>query len=194
MEVDPHFEARPIVDENGILHLHGVKFINPDEFRYNLNLKLLIIPTSITVIPFMAFFGCRNLQEVIFEEPCQIIELKRDYFYECIRLTKIDIPASIETISHSSFGNYYLESVILRGPCYLKDFCFQTNELTYLHIADSIQEIDDNAFYQNCWDPLLRSPCKIYIRPEFHEQIKCIFEGRPIEFIGNELDDGPILK
>ena len=109
-------------------------------------------------------------------------------------MRKIDLPSSIENIDSYAFNGCPLERVILQGPCRIEKFCFHMNDLTYLHIADSIQEIDEDAFYQEDDSPFSELPCKIYIRPEFHDEIKRIFQGRAIEFIGNELEEGYVLK
>ena len=61
---------------------------------------------------------------------------------------------------------------------------------------NQLKLLNENAFYQNIWIPLLESPCKIYIRPEFQDRIKHMFQrhGRCVEFIGNELEEGYVLK
>ena len=115
-------------------------------------------------------------------------------FSYCSNLTKIDLPSSIQEIDKAVFNACPLERVILRGPCRIGDDCFRIHSLTYLHIADSIQELDENSFYQYCKIPLIESPCKIYIRPEFHDEIKRMFRGSEVEFIGNELEEGYVLK
>ena len=182
------------VQEDGTLDLRGIDYIKIDEYDFNNSIKTIIIGSSVQTIEEWAFLKCQNVEEIIFEEPCQIMKLKHSCFSSCFNLRKIDLPSSIEEIDIYAFIACPLERVILRGPCRIGEECFRVNSLTYLHIADSIQKLDENAFYQNGRVPLCKSPCKIYIRPEFHDEIKRMFQGREVEFIGNELEEGYVLK
>ena len=182
------------VQEDGTLDLRGIVHIKIKEYINNISIKTIIIGSSVQKIGSCAFLKCQNLEEIIFEEPCQITKLEYACFSTCSNLRKIDLPSSIQEIDRHAFSACPLERVILRGPYYIRVNCFRTNSLTYLHIADSIQKIDENAFYPKDGLPLCESPCKIYIRPEFHDEIKRMFQGREVEFIGNELSEGHVLK
>ena len=182
------------VQEDGTLDLRGVVHIKFDEYRSNNSIKTIIIGSSVQTIGEWAFTRCQNVEEIIFEEPCQITKLEQGCFDNCSNLKKIDLPSSIEEIDINSFNSCPLERVILRGPCYIGKESFRINDLTYLHIADSIQKLDKDAFYGFSYYYFSKTPCKIYIREEFHEDIKRMFQGRDIEFIGNELDNGYVLK
>ena len=178
------------VQEDGTLDLRGIVHIKIDEYFNNHSIKTIIIGSSVKKIGSGAFSWCQNVEEIIFEEPCQIKKLEDLCFFECSNLRKIDLPSSIEEIDIKAFFWCTLERVILRGPCRIGHYCFRMNALTYLHIADSIQKLDENAFHQKDDAPFNDSPCKIYIRPEFHDEIKHMFQGREVEFIGNELEEG----
>ena len=191
------------VQEDGTLDLRGIVYIKEEEYDTNEFIKKVIISSSVQTIENWAFYNCHNLEEIIFEEHCQITKLEYACFAYCFNLKKIDLPSSIEEIDINAFVLCPLETVILRGSCRIGGECFRVNSLTYLHIADSIQKLDENAFYQNdWWLPSCKSPCKIYIRPEFHDEIKRMFQGREVamgraksvEFIGNELEEGYVLK
>ena len=191
------------VQKDGTLDLRGIEHIKIDEYLNNHSIKTIIIGSSVKKIGPGAFAYCQNVEEIIFEEPCQIKKLERGCFYGCSNLRKIDLPISIQEIDDiHAFLACPLERVILRGPCHIGEKCFRVNALTYLHIADSIQILDKKTFYQNTNLPLCESPCKIYIRPEFHDEIKRMFQGREVamgraksvEFIGNELEEGYVLK
>ena len=187
------------VQEDGTLDLRGVIHIKLREYYDNQFIRKVIIGSSVQTIGKLAFSRCENLREILFEEPCQITKLDNYCFSNCNNLTKIDLPVSIQKIDYSAFSNTFstptlLERVILRGLFSIENVCFPTNALTYVHISDSIQELDENSFYQYCKIPLIESPCKIYIRPEFHDEIKRMFEGRDVEFIGNEFEEGHVLK
>ena len=178
------------VQEDGTLDLRGIEHIKIYKYMRNKSIKKVIIGSSVQTIGISSFSNCQNLEEIIFEEPCQITKLEYACFSLCSNLRKINLPSSIEEIDRHAFGACPLERVILRGPCHIGAECFRTNALTYLHIADSIQKLDKYAFYQHDYLPSCKSPCKIYIRPEFHDEIKRMFQGRTIEFIGNELEEG----
>ena len=187
-------EEHRSVQEDGTLDLRGIVHIKIKEYYFNKSIKTIIIGSSVQTIGISAFSGCQNVEEIIFEEPCQIKKLERFCFADCSNLRKIDLPSSIEEIDSVAFIGCPLERVILRGPCRIRNYSFRTNLLTYLHIADFIQKLDENAFHQYIRLPLCDSPCKIYILPEFHDEIKRMFQGRTIEFIGNELEEGYVLK
>ena len=187
-------EEHRSVQEDGTLDLRGIVHIKNDKYYNNHSIKTIIIGSSVQTIEKWAFSDCENLEEIIFEEPCQIAKLKEGCFVRCSNLRKIDLPSSIQEINIHVFMHCPLERVILRGPCYIGANCFRIHALTYLHIADSIQKLDEKAFYQNTGLPFSESPCKIYIRPEFHDEIKRMFQGREVEFIGNELEEGYVLK
>ena len=185
-----------IVQEDGTLDLRGVIDIKEMEYNVNQSIKKVIIGSSVKTIGAWAFSHCHNLSELLFEEPCQITKLEYACFSHCSNLRKIDLPSSIQKIDSYAFHICPLDRVILRGPCRIGYDCFRTNTLTYLHIADSIQKFHKNAFYRMDDLPFSESPCKIYIRPEFHDEIKRIFHtfNRDVEFIGNEFEEGHVLK
>ena len=182
------------VQKDGTLDLREVKHINLSEYHNNDSIKKVIIGSSVRTIGAIAFLHCHNLEKILFDEPCQITKLEYAFFSQCSNLRKIDLPSSIQEIGTDVFNACPLERVILRGTCYIGENCFRVNSLTYLHIADSIQKLDENAFYQMDDLPFSDSPCKIYIRAEFHDEIKCMFRGRTVEFIGDELVEGYVLK
>ena len=182
------------VQEDGTLDLRGVIHIKLREYYDNQFIRKVIIGSSVQTIGKLAFSRCENLREINFEEPCQITKLEHSCFSYCSNLTKIDLPSSIQEIDNYVFNACPLERVILRSPCRIGDDCFRTNTFTYLHIADSIQELNKKVFYQNFNLPFSKAPCKIYIRPEFHDKIKRMFSVHEVEFIGNELEEGYVLK
>ena len=181
------------VDKVGTLDLRGIVHIDECEYD-NESIKKVIIGSSVETIGSFAFLGCSNLEEILFEEPCQITKLDEFCFCSCPKLRKIDLPSSIQELDHGALIDCSPEIVILRGECNIEKFFFRINNLTYLHIADSIQGLNENTFNRYGHIPLSESPCKIYIRPEFHDMIKRMFQGRAIEFIGNELEEGHVLK
>ena len=184
------------VQKDGTLNLRGVKHINTSDYHNNDSIKKVIIGSSVRTIGAIAFLHCHNLEKILFDEPCQITKLEYACFSNCTNLTKIELPSSIQEIGTAVFNACPLEKVILRGPCRIGDDCFRIHALTYLHIADSIQELNETVFYQTERFLSSKVPCKIYICVEFHDEIKRIFHtfNRDVEFIGNDLDEGYVLK
>ena len=184
------------VQEDGTLDLRGVIHIKLYEYSNNQSIKKVIIGSSVQKIDSWGFSRCHNLSELLFEEDCQIIKLEEGCFSHCSNLRKIDLPSSIQKIDSYAFHICPLDRIILRGAYSIEKICFQTNTLDYLHIADSIQIVNNDLFYRSALDSLSNIPCKIYIRAEFHDKIKRIFRtfNRDVEFIGNELEEGYVLK
>ena len=50
-----------------------------------------------------AFYGCENLQRVIFAEGSQLKEIGRNAFFRCSMLLNIILPESVETLGEYSF-------------------------------------------------------------------------------------------
>ena len=189
-------ERKGYVQEDGTLDLRGIDHIKDGKYQGFATIKEVIIGSSVQTIGQHAFHQCYYLEELIFEEPCQLTKIEYACFLRCYKLRKIDLPPSIEEIEMNAFLTCPLERVILRGPCFIGHLCFCINDLTYIHIADSIQKLDKDAFYGNEDIPFSESPCKIYIRPEFQDRIKHMFQrhGRCVEFIENDLEEGHMLK
>ena len=76
----------------------------------SLPLSIIEIPTNIEVIEANAFRGCSSLTTVTFEEGAHLNTIKggsdaSGAFAHCTSLTSIEIPASVETIEASVFGD-----------------------------------------------------------------------------------------
>ena len=155
------------VQEDGTLDLRGIVHNKEGKYDSNKFIKKVIISSSVQTIEKWSFFNCKNLEEIIFEEPCQIAKLEDSCFDNCSNLKKIDLPSSIQKIDDYAFFCCPLERVILRGPCRIGPNCFCVNSLTYLHIADSIQELDKKAFYQEDDAPFSDSLVKSTFVPNF---------------------------
>ena len=115
-------------------------------------------------------------------------------FSRCKKLRKIEIPFSIRNINIWAFYHCPLQQIIIHGPCKIICKCFETNALTYVHFSDCIEIIDKDAFYQNLYVFPSRVPCKIYIPNTSFEKLKDAFQERVVEFSGNELNEGHVLK
>ncbi|MCI5582324.1 MAG: leucine-rich repeat domain-containing protein, partial [Anaeroplasma sp.] len=71
----------------------------------NSKLKKIEIPESVTEIGNGAFDECYNLESVTFAEGSKLEVLSPDVFNSCYKLSKINIPQSVTTISEMAFYN-----------------------------------------------------------------------------------------
>ena len=76
------------VQKDGTLDLRGVEHIKDEEYRNNLSIKTIIIGSSVQKIGILTFSRCQNVEEILFEEPCQITKLEHGCFDNCSNLKK----------------------------------------------------------------------------------------------------------
>ena len=89
-------------------------YSNPMIYAENLYLKNgndnyeiiteLVIPNTITEIKDFAFYNLKNINEVIFEEPCQVNRIGWSAFNGCEQLEYIDIPQTVTNIDSYAFA------------------------------------------------------------------------------------------
>ena len=83
----------------------GVVHIGFEAFEYCINLKSVIIPSSVKSIEAYAFIGCANLRSVTI--PDSVTQIGREAFENCKNLMSVTIPSSVENIYTLTFGYYY---------------------------------------------------------------------------------------
>ena len=93
----------------------------------DLNPSIIELPSSVTLIPNCAFYGCTNLEKV--NDFNQIISIGRDAFYGCSSLTSIELSNSIEIIDEYSF--------------------YKCTNLSRIVIPNSVISIGKKAFWQS---------------------------------------------
>ena len=89
-------EEHRSVQKDGTLDLQGIVHIKNGEYNKNPSIKTIIIGSSVQTIESWAFLGCPNVEEILFEEPCQITKLTRGCFANCSNLKKIDLPLPLK--------------------------------------------------------------------------------------------------
>ena len=122
------------------------------------SLTSIEIPASVETIGGSAFEDCTSLQSVMFEKGTQLKTIEGGYqgrrsaFYNCTSLTKIEIPASVETIGWIAFRNCTsLQTVTFEKGSKLKtigsDVFSDCTSLTSIEIPASVEEIRGSAFF-----------------------------------------------
>ena len=179
-----------MIDEFGTLDLRGVVEIKDEEYRYNLQIKKVIIGNTVEKIGEYAFYGCKNLEEIEFEEGCKLKKISVKCYSNCDKIKKIELPESIEIIKSEAFNACRIETIILKGVKIIESNNFYKQCIKELYISDFIEGIGNNAFYRNMSN--IKLNVKIYIKPEFHEQMLKFFPNA--EFVGDWLNEGYVLK
>ena len=180
-----------MIDEFGTLDLRGVVEIKEREYKNNLQIKKIIIGNTVEKIGDYAFKYCTNLKEIEFKEGCQLKEISYECFHSCYKIKKIELLESIERIRNDAFNTCRFETIILKGVKIIKSFNFYKSCIKELYISDLIERIDYEAFYQTYGDN--KNPnVKIYIKPDFHEQMLKIFPNA--EFVNDWLNHEYVLK
>ena len=179
-----------MIDEFGTLNLRGVVEIKDDEYSRNIKIKKIIIGNTVEKIGDSSFYNCPNVEEIEFEQGFKIKEISKYCFHSCNKIKRIELLESIEIIKNNAFNSCRIETIILKGVKIIEDGNFYKNCIKELYISDSIETIEDDAFYAYQSNMLLN--VKIYIKPEFHEQMLKIFPNA--EFVGDWLNKGYVLK
>lgn len=78
----------------------------------NKKIKSVTMPSSISMTTGNSnFFGCSELEQVIFNEPSNVYAIGASSFYNCINLKQIEIPTSVTAIYAQAFKNSGLENI-----------------------------------------------------------------------------------
>ena len=107
------------------------------------------IPSSVTTIGFVAFYGCSGLTSI--EIPSSVTSIREQAFHYCSSLTSIEIPSSVTGIEAGAFASCYnLTSVTFAegSQCTGIDlWAFRgCSGLTSIEIPSSVTYIDIEAF------------------------------------------------
>lgn len=91
----------------GVAYYNGLTTKNntfPQEMFYNnTTLKSIVLPQSITSIPYHTFMGCTALERVVIPET--VSTFGNDIFSGCINLTDVNMPATMTSIGTAIFYN-----------------------------------------------------------------------------------------
>ena len=120
-------------------------------FHYDAdNVTSITIPSSVTSIDYGAFWNCKSLMTVIFEENSQLTSIGESGFYNCFSLTDIVIPEGVTTLGDSVF-EYCTSLASINIPKSLEHF--SRGMVEYCYNLQSITVAAGNAKYHgegNC--------------------------------------------
>lgn len=130
----------------------AVTTIKENAFNDNQSIETVVIPNSVISIGNLAFFGCKQLKTIYFEDNSSLKTIGQQAFSCCIQLTDVTLPESLEVIGIEGFSFCdNLKTVSFKENASLKTISEKAFsscvKLTTFNFPDSLQTIDKNAFY-----------------------------------------------
>ena len=125
----------------------------------------LVIPNTVTSIPSYAFYYCKNITSVTFEENSQCTRIGSYAFHGCSNITNVIIPDSVTSIGHFPFRDCnslaninYLGTIddwfkieglndLMQYGSTNKTFSLNGQAVTELVIPNTVTSIQYSAFY-----------------------------------------------
>lgn len=114
-------------------------------FAYCTSLTEVILPDSVTTMPYGTFVGCSSLSKVVLSRNVTAIG---DYAFGSTAISSIDIPEGVTSIGHYAFSDSLLESINLGDNLsVIGNYAFSGTYLTEIHIPESVTYIGNYAFH-----------------------------------------------
>lgn len=144
------------LDTEGVLHIDGIGAIGDYKYgespfsHYRESIKSVDFSDRITYIGANVFYECWKLTEI--EIPDGVTSIRGYTFYGCSALTKVVIPDSVTSIENSAFYNCTaLTEVMIPGSVVsIGNSAFSDcTALTKVVISDGVTSIEEAAFH-NC--------------------------------------------
>lgn len=145
-----------VLDPEGVLHIDGIGAIGDYKYgespfsHYRESIKSVDFSGRITYIGANVFYECWKLTEI--EIPDGVTSIRGYTFYGCSALTKVVIPDSVTSIENSAFYNCTaLTEVMIPGSVVsIGNSAFSDcTALTKVVISDGVTSIEEAAFH-NC--------------------------------------------
>jgi len=88
--------------------LEGLLRVERDAFRGCTSLREIVIPASVQLIGPYVFAGCRSLERVVFAPRTTTLELSRGIFSHCVNLQSVTLPPNLRLIPWGCFNDCIL--------------------------------------------------------------------------------------
>lgn len=143
-------ETEVIIPSEAIEGTHAIKIGN-DAFYLLTQVKSVSIPTNIKAIGSQAFWGCSNVESIIFDEGSTLESIGEHAFRGCSSIKNILIPSSVISMGEGVFSECdNLVDVSFEDGTQIsvipKSAFFGCDNLSYVSIPSSVKSIDNNAF------------------------------------------------
>lgn len=141
----------------------------------NTNIKYLLIPNNISRIGYEAFEGCKNLQEIHFQDQSKITYIGMRTFANCKNLKLIVIPAGVGIIGYKAFENctsiraIYLPASVWRIHIEAFSNCNNLKAIFFSHIKSGNRHIEKGTHLK-----LPNNSCKIIVPCEEKDYFESI--------------------
>lgn len=149
---------------NGTLTIHQDINNNPTQFQYNTSFHTIVIAKSTTSIPEEAFLGAK-IRNLTFEIPSSITVIPVLAFSDNYFLPYITLPESVTTIAASAFGSC-TSLVQVNLPHNLQEIhetAFWNTRIVKLYIPDSVTFIGTDILHNTLTFNSIRLPADINI-------------------------------
>ena len=128
-----------------------VSSIGKEAFKENVTIENVTIPKNVTILQYMSFASCSNLQKIIFSADSKLKTIGERAFLQCSKLEGVNCPDSLESIKDYAFSDCKSMINIVFGKS-LKTIgksAFVWSGLKSVDIQDSIIDVGAGAF-TNC--------------------------------------------
>lgn len=92
------------INSQGVLYIPpGVSFVPPREFKRDKKITKVVVGKDVRYLGEEAFFGCLNLEEVVFESGSKCVSINKKCFHICLKLRNIEFPIALKQIGARAF-------------------------------------------------------------------------------------------
>ena len=134
--------SHTFTDDTGIVVYEGTVTGLDTRALNDTKLTAISIPASVEIIGRSAFYGCEELATLTFAEGSKLTTIEGAAFWDCKKLTSIDLPATLTTLGHKETN--YMDEEVEQGSV------FSNCGLTSLHFPKSLTKIYGGGHVANC--------------------------------------------
>ncbi|MBP5785458.1 MAG: leucine-rich repeat domain-containing protein [Methanobrevibacter sp.] len=124
--------------------------ISQEMFEEDVNLKNVVLPSSVTSIGVGAFLGCTSLKSI--EIPSSVTNLEYKCFKDCINMISIEIPCNVSAYGGHVFENCRSLSTIICHSSTPLNICeYQMNDSLSIFVDENkiqsyINDLNNNKY------------------------------------------------